>query len=53
MSPPRANPSPTAESGRVGVDELLKSGRATEVLRGSVAAEEAEVVERLVPLFDG
>jgi protein pelota len=39
---------PTAESGRVGVDELLKSGRATEVLRGSVAAEEAEVVERLV-----
>jgi protein pelota len=39
---------PTAESGRVGVDELLRSGRATEVLRGSVAAEEAEVVERLV-----
>jgi protein pelota len=38
----------TAESGRVGVDELLKSGRATEVLRGSVAAEEAEFVERLV-----
>jgi protein pelota len=39
---------PTSESGRVGVDELLKSGRATEVLRGSVAAEEAEIVERLV-----
>lgn len=38
----------TAESGRVGVDELLKSGRATEALRGSVAAEEAEFVERLV-----
>jgi protein pelota len=38
----------TAESGRVGVHELLKSGRATEVLRGSVAAEEAEFVERLV-----
>ncbi|MCI4365206.1 MAG: hypothetical protein L3K10_03985 [Thermoplasmata archaeon] len=38
----------TAESGRVGIDELLKSGKATEVLRGSVAAEEAHVVERLV-----
>jgi protein pelota len=38
----------TAESGRVGVDELLKSGKATEVLRGSVAAEEAEFVERLM-----
>jgi protein pelota len=44
---------PTAESGRVGVDELLKSGRATEVLRGSVAAEEAEVVERLVRALAG
>ncbi len=39
---------PTAEGGRVGVDELLRSGRASEVLRASVAAEEAEVVERLV-----
>lgn len=39
---------PTSESGRVGIDELLRSGRATEVLRGTVAAEEAEVVERLV-----
>ena len=39
---------PTSESGRVGVDELLKSGRASEALRGTVAAEEAEVVERLV-----
>jgi protein pelota len=38
----------TAESGRVGVDELLRSGKATEALRGSVAAEESEVVERLV-----
>jgi protein pelota len=38
----------TAESGRVGVDELLRSGKASEVLRGSVAAEEAAVVERLV-----
>jgi len=44
---------PTAESGRVGVDELLKSGRATEVLRGSVAAEEAEVVERLIRSLAG
>ncbi|HTT15863.1 MAG TPA: mRNA surveillance protein pelota [Thermoplasmata archaeon] len=39
---------PTAEAGRVGVDELLRSGRASEVLRSSVAAEEAEVVEQLV-----
>ena len=44
---------PTSESGRVGVDELLKSGRATEALRGSVAAEEAEVVERLVRSLAG
>jgi protein pelota len=44
---------PTSESGRVGVDELLKSGRATEALRGSVAAEEAEVVERLVRALAG
>ena len=39
---------PASEGGRVGVDELLRSGRASEVLRASVAAEEAEVVERLV-----
>ena len=39
---------PTSESGRVGIDELLKSGRATEALQGSIAAEEAEVVERLI-----
>ncbi|MGP8078694.1 MAG: hypothetical protein ACLQD8_00945 [Thermoplasmata archaeon] len=44
---------PTAESGRVGVDELLKSGRASEVLRGTVAAEEAEYVERLVRALAG
>ncbi len=37
-----------AEGGRAGVDELLRSGRASEVLRTSVAAEEAEAVERLV-----
>jgi protein pelota len=43
----------TAESGRVGVEELLRSGRATEALRGSVAAEEAEVVERLVRSLAG
>ena len=39
---------PASESGRVGVDEVLRSGRASEVLRASVAAEEAESVERLV-----
>ncbi|HTW54887.1 MAG TPA: hypothetical protein VMG36_00325 [Thermoplasmata archaeon] len=44
---------PTAESGRVGIDELMKSGKATEVLRGSVAAEEAEIVERLVTALAG
>ncbi len=43
----------TSESGRVGVDELLRSGRATEALRGSVAAEEAEVVERLIRALAG
>ncbi|EQD28559.1 translation factor pelota, partial [mine drainage metagenome] len=43
----------TSESGRVGVDELLRSGRATETLRGSVAAEEAEVVERLIRSLAG
>ncbi len=44
---------PTAESGRVGVDELLRSGKASEALRGSVAAEESEVVERLVRALAG
>jgi protein pelota len=43
----------TSESGRVGVHELLRSGKASEVLRGSVAAEEAEVVERLVRSLAG
>jgi protein pelota len=43
----------TAESGRVGVDELLRSGKASEALRGSVAAEEAEVVERLIRSLAG
>jgi protein pelota len=43
----------TAESGRVGVDELLRSGKATEALRGNVAAEEAAVVERLVRTLAG
>jgi len=44
---------PAAEGGRVGVDELLRSGRASEVLRASVAAEEAEVVEQLVQAVAG
>ena len=44
---------PVAEGGRVGVDELMRSGRASEVLRTSVAAEEAEVVERLVQAVAG
>lgn len=44
---------PTSESGRVGVDELLKSGKASEALRGTVAAEEAEAVERLVRALAG
>ncbi len=44
---------PTSEAGRTGVDELLRSGRASEVLRHSVAAEEAEVVERLVEAVAG
>ena len=44
---------PASESGRVGIDELLKSGRASEALRGSIAAEEAEVVERLIRSLAG
>jgi protein pelota len=44
---------PTAEGGRVGVDELLRSGRASEVLRSSVAAEEAAAVEALVQAVSG
>ena len=44
---------PTSEAGRAGVDELLRSGKASEALRGSVAAEEAEVVERLLRSLAG
>ncbi|MCI4318183.1 MAG: hypothetical protein L3J96_06555 [Thermoplasmata archaeon] len=44
---------PTAEAGRVGIDELLRSGRAAEALAGSVAAEEADLVERLVLALGG
>ena len=43
----------TAESGRVGVDELLRSGRASEVLAGTAAAEEADLVERLIGSLAG
>ncbi len=43
----------TAESGRVGVDELLRSGRASEVLAGTAAAEEADLVERLIASLAG
>ncbi len=44
---------PTSESGRVGVDELLRSGKASEALRGSVAAEETHAVEQLVRSLAG
>jgi protein pelota len=44
---------PTAESGRVGVDELLRSGKASAALLGSVAAEEAEMVEQLIERLSG
>ena len=44
---------PASESGRVGIDELLRSGKASEALRGSVAAEESEIVERLVRSLAG
>ena len=44
---------PTAESGRVGVEELLRSGKATEALAGAVAAEESERVEALVLALAG
>jgi protein pelota len=44
---------PTSESGRVGIDELLRSGRASEALAGTVAAEEADLVERLVTALGG
>jgi protein pelota len=35
------------------VHELLRSGRASEALRGSVAAEEAALVERWISLLGG
>lgn len=38
----------TGASGRIGVDELLRSGRAAEALQGAAAAEEAALVEKLV-----
>ncbi|HYK92580.1 MAG TPA: hypothetical protein VEY07_00870 [Thermoplasmata archaeon] len=44
---------PTAESGRVGAEELLRSGRATEALAGAAAAEESELVEQLVLALAG
>lgn len=43
----------TAESGGAGVQELLRSGKASEVLQGSVAAEEADLVEQLVTALGG
>jgi protein pelota len=43
----------TAESGGQGVQELLKSGAGSALLRGSVAAEEAGLVERLVTALGG
>jgi protein pelota len=42
-----------SQSGRAGIDELLRSGRAAEALQGSVAAEEADLVERLVTALGG
>ncbi|MCI4322620.1 MAG: hypothetical protein L3K03_01115 [Thermoplasmata archaeon] len=45
---PKVKLLPTAESGGSGVHELLRSGRASEVLRGSVAAEESNLLERWV-----
>ena len=44
---------PTSESGRVGIDELLRSGKAAESLAGTVAAEEADLVEKLVTALGG
>jgi len=44
---------PTAESGRTGVDELLRSGKATAALAGAAAAEESDLVERLITALAG
>jgi protein pelota len=43
----------TSESGLAGVDELLRSGRASELLRATVAAEEAQLVEELMSALGG
>jgi protein pelota len=43
----------TAESGRAGLDELLRSGKAEEALAGSMAAEEAAGVEALLRALSG
>ncbi len=50
---PRLRILPTAESGRTGIDELLRSGRASEALAGIAAADESELVERLVTALGG
>jgi len=42
-----------SQSGRAGIDELLRSGRAAEALQGSVAAEEADLIEQLVTALGG
>ena len=44
---------PAAESGRSGVNELLRSGRATAALAGNVAAEESHLIEQLVTSLGG
>jgi protein pelota len=44
---------PASESGRAGIEELLRSGRASEVLRTSVAAEESALVESLLTELGG
>ncbi|MCI4322300.1 MAG: hypothetical protein L3K05_08365 [Thermoplasmata archaeon] len=44
---------PAAESGRAGVNELLRSGKATAALAGNAAAEESHLVEQLVTALSG
>lgn len=44
---------PTSESGGAGIQELFRSGRASEVLSESVAVLEADLVERLVTALGG
>jgi protein pelota len=44
---------PAAEAGPAGIQELLRSGRASEALAGVVAAEEAGLIERLVAALGG